>query len=101
MLNNKTGTKWYFLLVIYGFPVFHSSVVFEDFGTIDRVVNKHRELRESNKTMKYAQHCEKVKKEMKKSQSTVKVLDMPIEESLTNNKIENQTAARENVKKND
>ena len=46
--------------------------------------------------MKYAQHCDKVKKEMEKSQRTVpyrKVLDMPIEESLTKNKVENPTAA--------
>ena len=43
--------------------------------------------------MKYAEHCDKVKKEIEKSQRTVKVLDMPIEESLIKNKVENPTAA--------
>ena len=83
---------------MYQIIVYLSSAVFEDFGTIDRVVKENREIRESNQTMKYAQHCEKVKKEMEKSQRTVKVLDMPVEESLIGNKIENTNTARENVK---
>ena len=36
---------------------------------------------------------------MEKSQRTVKVLDMPVEDSITNGKIENMNAARDNVKK--
>ena len=39
--------------------------------------------------MKYAQHWEKLKKEMEKSQRTVKVLDMPIEDSIIGGEIEN------------
>jgi len=85
---------------LYKIVVFLSHIVFEDFGTVDRVVNENREIRESNQTMKYAQHCEKLKKEMKKSQRTVKVLDMPVEDSLIGGKIENTNTARENVKKN-
>ena len=50
--------------------------------------------------MKYAQHCDKLKKEMEKSQRTVKILDMPVEDSLIGEKIENTNTARENVKKN-
>ena len=46
-----------------------------------------------------AQHCENLKKDMEKSQRTVKVLDMPVEDSITNGKIENMNAARDNVKK--
>ena len=84
---------------LYQIVVFLSHVVFEDFGTVDRVVNENREIRESNQTMKYAQHCEKLKKEMEKSQHTVKVLDMPVEDSLINGKIENTNTARENVKR--
>ena len=49
--------------------------------------------------MKYAQHCEKFKKEMEKSQRTVKTLDMPNEDSLIDGKIEHTNTARENVKK--
>ena len=48
--------------------------------------------------MKYAKHCEKLKKRMEKSQRTVKVLDMPVEDSLIGGKIENTNTARENVK---
>ena len=48
--------------------------------------------------MKYVQHCEKLKKEMEKSQRTVKVLDMPVEDSLIGGKIVNTNTARENVK---
>jgi len=84
---------------LYQIVVFLSHVVFEDFGTVDRVVNENREIRESNQTMKYAQHCEKLKKEMEKSQRTVKILDMPVEDSLIGGKIENTNTARENVKK--
>ena len=39
--------------------------------------------------MKYAQHWEKLKKEMEKSQRTVKVLDMPIKDSIIGGEIEN------------
>ena len=67
---------------LYQIVIFLSHVVFEDFGTVDRVVNENREIRESNQTLKYAQHCEKLKKEMEKSQRTVKLLDMPVEDSL-------------------
>ena len=49
--------------------------------------------------MKFAQHCDKLKKEMEKSQPTVKILDMPVEDSLIVGKIENTNTARENVKK--
>ena len=84
---------------LYQIVVFLSHVVFEDFGTVNHVVNENREIRESNQTMKYAQHCEKLKKEMEKSQCTVKILDMPVEDSLIGGKIENTNTARENVKK--
>ena len=49
--------------------------------------------------MKYAQHWDKLKKEMEKSQRTVKILDMPVEDSLIGGKIENTNMSRENVKK--
>ena len=49
--------------------------------------------------MKYAQHCESLKKGMEKAQRTVKVLDMPVEDSLINGKIENMNTARDNVRK--
>ena len=84
---------------LYQIVVFLSHVVFEDFGTVDRVVNENREICEFNQTMKYAKHCENLKKEMEKSQRTVKVLDMPVEDSITNSKIENMNTARDNVKK--
>ena len=47
---------------LYQIVIFLSHVVFEDYGTVDRVVNKNREIRESNQAMKYAQHYEKLKK---------------------------------------
>lgn len=50
--------------------------------------------------MKYTQHCDKVRKEMEKSQSTVKLLDKPIKESLIWNKIKKLNTARENIKTN-
>ena len=50
--------------------------------------------------MKYAQHWDKLKKEMEKSQRTVKILDMPVEDSLIGGKIENMNTSRENIKKN-
>ena len=81
---------------LYQIVIFLSHVVFEDYGTVDRVVNKNCEIRESNQTMKYAQHCDKLKKEMEKS---VKILDMPVEDSLIGGKIENTNTARKNVKK--
>ena len=80
---------------LYQIVLFLSHVVFEDFGTVDRVVNKNREIRESNQTMKYAQHCDKLKKEMEKSQCTVKIL----EDSLIGGKIENTSTDRGKVKK--
>ena len=49
--------------------------------------------------MKYAQHCENLKKDMEKAQRTVKVLDMPVEDSILNGKIENMNTARDNVRK--
>ena len=52
---------------LYQIDVFLSHVVFEDFGTVDCVVNENCEIRESNQTMKYAQHWENLKKEMEKS----------------------------------
>ena len=85
---------------LYQIVIFLSHVVFEDYGTVDRVVNKNCEIRESNQTMKYAQHCDKLKKEMEKSQRTVKILDMPVEDSLIGGKIENTNTARKNIKKN-
>ena len=39
---------------LYHLVIYLTHVVFEDFGTIDRVVNENREIRESNQTMKYA-----------------------------------------------
>ena len=59
---------------LYQIVVFLSHLVFEDFGTVDRIVNKNHEIRESNQTVKYAQHCEKLKKEMEESQRTIKIL---------------------------
>ena len=41
---------------LYQIVIFLSHVVFGDFGTVDHVVNKNREIRESNQTLKYAQH---------------------------------------------
>ena len=41
---------------LYQIVVFLSHVVFEDFGTVDCIVNENQEIRESNQTMKYAQH---------------------------------------------
>ena len=84
---------------LYQIVVYLTHVVFEDFGTVDRVVNENRKIRESNQTMKYAQHCENLKKDMEKAQRTVKVLDMPVEDSIVNCKIENMNAARDNVRK--
>ena len=43
---------------LYHLVIYLTHVVFEDFGTVDRVVNENREICESNQTMKYAQHCE-------------------------------------------
>ena len=83
---------------LYQIVIFLSHAVFEDYSTIDRVVNKNHEIRESNQTMKYAQHCKKLKKEMEKSQHTVKILNMPVKDSLIGGKIENTNPARENVK---
>ena len=68
-------------------------------AAVDRVVNENREICESNQTMKYAQHCKNLEKDMKKSNRMVKVLDMPVEDSITNGKIENMNTARDNVKK--
>ena len=85
---------------LYQIVIFLSHVVFVDYGTVDHVVKENREIRELNQTMKYAQHYEKLKKEMEKSQRTVKILDMPVEDSLIGGKIENTNMARENVKKN-
>ena len=84
---------------LYHIVVYLTHVVFEDFGTVDRVVNENRKIRESNQTMKYAQHCENLKKDMEKAQRTVKVLDMPVEDSILNGKIENMNTARDNVRK--
>ena len=84
---------------LYHLVIYLTHVVFEDFGTVDRVVNENREIRESNQTMKYAQHCESLKKDMEKAQRTVKVLDMPVEDSLVNGKIENMNTARDSVRK--
>ena len=84
---------------LYQIVVFLSHVVFEDFGSVERIVKENREIHESNQTMKYAQHCENLKKDMEKSQRTVKVLDMPVKDSITNGKIENMNTARDNVKK--
>ena len=43
--------------------------------------------------------AENFKRKWKKSQRTVKILDMPVEDSLIGGKIENTNTARENVKK--
>ena len=67
---------------LYEIVVFLNHVVFEDFGTVDHVVNENRKICESNQTMKDAQHCENLKKDMVKAQRIVKVLDMPIEDSI-------------------
>ena len=74
---------------LYQIVIFLSHVFFEDYGTVDHDINENREIRESNQTMKYAQHCHKLKKEMEKSQRTVKILGMPVEDSLIGGKIEN------------
>ena len=84
---------------LYQLVIYLTHVVFEDYGTVDRVVKENREIRESNQTMKYAQHCENLKKDMEKAQRTVKVLDMPVEDSLVNGKIENMNTARDSVRK--
>ena len=39
---------------LYQIFIFLSHVVFEDYGTVDNVVNENREIRDSNQTMKYA-----------------------------------------------
>ena len=84
---------------LYQLVIYLTHVVFEDYSTVDRVVKENREIRESNQTMKYAQHCENLKKDMEKAQRTVKVLDMPVEDSLVSGKIENMNTARDSVRK--
>ena len=83
---------------LYQIVIYLADVVLKDFSTVDRVVKENREIRESNQNMKYAQHCENLKREMEKSQRTVKILDMPIEDSTINGKIENFNTARDNIK---
>jgi len=83
---------------LYQLVIFLSHVVFDDFNTVDSVVNENPEICESNQNMKYAQHCKNLKREMEKSQRTVKILDMPIEDFTINGKIENFNTARENVR---
>ena len=48
--------------------------------------------------MKYTLHWDKVRKKMEKSHRTMKLLDMPIKESLIWNKVKKINTARENVK---
>ena len=62
---------------LYQIVVFLSHVVFEDFGTVDHVVNENQEIRESNQTMKYAQHYEKLKKKWKYLNVQLKFLICP------------------------
>ena len=99
MVSDKATPDHESFKALYQLVIYLTHVVFEDFGTVDRVVNENREIRESNQTMKYAQHCENLKKDMEKAQRTVKVLDMPVEDSLINGKIENMNTARDNVRK--
>ena len=99
MVSDKATPDHESFKALYQLVIYLTHVVFEDFGTIDRVVNENREIRESNQTMKYAQHCKSLKKDMEKAQRTVKVLNMPVEDSLINGKIENMNTARDNVRK--
>ena len=59
---------------LYQIVIFLSHVVFEDFGTVDSVVNENHEIRESNQTLKYAHIAKNLKRKWKNLSALLKFL---------------------------
>ena len=74
--------------------------LFEEYEVSDRIVKETKQIRNANQDLLYNSHVTRTRSDMEKSQRTVKVLDVSLDNSFQDGFIENMSALRETVKKN-
>ena len=74
--------------------------VSQEYEVSDRIVKETKQIRNENQDLRYNSHVTRTRSDMEKSQRTVKVLNVDVDNSFRNGVIENMSALRESVKKN-
>ena len=71
--------------------------LFEEYDVTDRIIKENNQIRNGNQDLRYNDHVTPTRYDMEKSQRTVKVLDVDLDNSFPNGVIENMSALRETV----
>ena len=71
--------------------------LFEEYDVSDRIVKENKQIRNANQDLRYNDHVTRTRNDMEKSQRTVKVLNVGLDNSFPNGVIENMNALRETV----
>ena len=73
---------------------------FDEYGVTDRIVNENSQNLNVNQDLRFNEHVTRTRNDMERSQRTVKVLDVDIDNSFPNGVIENMSSLRETVRSN-
>ena len=68
--------------------------LFDEYGVTDRIVKENNQIRNVNQDLQYNDHVTRTHNDMEKSQRTVKVLEVDLDNSFPNGVIENMSALR-------
>ena len=74
--------------------------LFEEYDVSDKIDNENKQIRNANQDLRYNDHVTRTRNDMEKSQRTMKVLDVGLDNSFSNGIIENMNALRETVRSN-
>ena len=68
--------------------------LFDEYGVTDRIFKENCQIRNVNQDLQYNDHVTRTHNDMEKSQRTVKVLEVDLDNSFPNGVIENMSALR-------
>ena len=71
--------------------------LFDEYGVTDRIVKENNQIHNVNQDLRYNDHVTRTCNDIEKSQRTVKVLDVDLDNSFPNGVIENMSALGETV----
>ena len=74
--------------------------LFEEYDVSDRIVKENQQIRNANQDLRYNNHVTRTRNDMEKSQRTMKVLNISLNNSFPNSVIKNMNALHETVRNN-
>ena len=79
--SNKTVTNKNFKQVLMMMTTI-CQFLFEEYDVSDRIVKENKQIRNANQDLRYNDHVTRTRNDMEKSQRTVKVLDVGLDNSF-------------------